>query len=55
MDVFFAIMIIILTVSNVLLWLCLKGLSVMFKKLCDQCIELCECMLKDGDNNDKQT
>ena len=51
MNVFLVIMIIILTVSNVLLWICFKGLSIMFKKLCDQCIELGECMLKEGDND----
>ena len=47
MNVFFTIMIIILTVSNVLLWLCFKCLSIMFKKLCNQCIELGECILKE--------
>ena len=51
MNVFLVIMIIILTVSNVLLWICFKGLSIMFKKLCDQCIELGECMLKEGDTD----
>ena len=50
MNVFLVIMIIILTVSNVLLWICFKGLSIMFKKLCDQCIELGECMLKESDS-----
>jgi len=53
MNVFLVIMIIILTVSNVLLWLCFKGLSIMFKKLCNQFIELGECMLKESDNNVK--
>ena len=52
MNVFFTIMIIILTVSNVLLWLCFKGLSIMFKKLCEQCIEMGECMLKEEQNDE---
>ena len=46
MNVFFAIMIVILTVSNVLLWICLKGLSIILKDLCDKIIELGERMLK---------
>lgn len=49
MNIFFVIMIIMLTVSNVLLWLCFKGLSIMFKKLCDQCIELVESMIKESE------
>lgn len=52
MNVFFEIMIMILTVSNVLLWLCIKGLSIKFKQLCDQYIKLIECILKESDNND---
>lgn len=49
MNIFLVIMIIMLTVSNVLLWLCFKGLSIMFKKLCDQCIQLAECMIKESE------
>lgn len=50
MNIFFTIMIIILTVSNVLLWICLEGLSIVFKKLCEQYIELGECMLKESES-----
>ena len=52
MNVLFTIMIIILIVSNVILWICFKGLSIMFKKLCDQCIELGECILKEENDDD---
>ena len=42
MTVFFVIAIIVLTVSNVLLWIVCKGLQVMIKELCDHVIELAE-------------
>jgi flagellar biosynthesis protein FliR len=45
MNVFFVIAIIILTVSNVLLWIISKGLQIMFKNLANKVVELGEAIL----------
>ena len=47
MDVFFTVAIIALIVSNVLLWLIVKGLQIMIKNLCEKIVELGEIM-EDG-------
>lgn len=49
MDVFFTVAIIALIVSNVLLWLIVKGLQIMIKNLCKTIIELGKIM-EDGAN-----
>lgn len=46
MTVFFVIAIIVLTISNVLLWIVCKGLQIMIQKLCKTNMELCEEFLK---------
>ena len=45
MNVLFVIAIIILTVSNVLLWIISKGLQIMFKNLANKVVELGEVIL----------
>ena len=45
MNVFFVIAIIILTVSNVLLWIISKGLQIMYKNLANKVVELGEAIL----------
>lgn len=47
MDVFYTVAIIALIVSNVLLWLIVKGLQIMIKNLCENIIELGKIM-EDG-------
>lgn len=49
MDVFFTVAIIALIVSNVLLWLIVKGLQIMIKNLCEKIVELGKIM---GDGAD---
>ena len=46
MTIFMLIMIIILTVSNVLLWIVCKGLQIMLKSLAEKIVELGECMIQ---------
>ena len=45
MTVFLTIMVIVLTISNVLLWIVCKGMQIMFKSLVEKTIELGECIL----------
>lgn len=51
MAVFMLIMIIVLTISNVLLWLVCKGLQIMLKRLAEKTVELCKCMISGGDTD----
>lgn len=45
MTVFLTIMVIVLTISNVLLWMVCKGMQIMFKSLAEKMVELGECIL----------
>lgn len=47
MNALFLIAIIILTVSNVLLWIISKGLQIMFKNLANKVVELGEAILNE--------
>ena len=41
-EIFMLIAIICLIVSNIVLWLCIKGLDYMFKALCDKISDVLE-------------
>lgn len=45
MEIFFVIAIIVLTVSNVLLWIVSKGLQIMYKNIANKVVELGEAIL----------
>lgn len=47
MTVFLTIMVIVLTISNVLLWMVCKGMQIMIKSLAKKAIELGECILNE--------
>ena len=46
MTVFLIIMVIVLTISNVLLWIVCKGLQIMMKSICEKVVSLGEEILK---------
>lgn len=48
MIVFLTVMVIVLTVSNVLLWIVCKGMQIMIKSLADKTVELCECIVNEN-------
>jgi len=54
MEIFFVIAIIVLTVSNVLLWIISKGLQIMFKNLANKVVELGQAILDEIEKGDTE-